>query len=170
MEISKSRLFTGTARSPFAQLRTPQRNSQMSMNTKTHFCPRCKQERLKAWFGDPKAPYAICLSCRVEVNGEKKQKAAEVLIKRASCAICARLLDEHDHDLCVRCEAGLNHFQRSHKLLARAASYLLGNLRKPKKRHVKGRRRRNEKLQQLIQEQARDDTERGLRFEHAISK
>lgn len=125
---------------------------------------------MKEWFGDPKAPYAICLSCRVEVNGEKKQKSSELRIKRANCAVCARLLDEHDQDLCIKCEAGLSYFQRNHKLLARASAYLVGGLRKPKKQHVKKRRRRNERLQKLISEQARDDRERGLRFERAISK
>lgn len=70
----------------------------------------------------------------------------------------------------MKCESGLSHFEHSHKLLARAAAYVLGNLRKPKKQHVKKRRLRNEKLHKLIQDQARDDRERGLRFEHAISK
>jgi|SRR6185369_10513550 len=141
------------------------------MNPKTHFCPRCKEDRLKEWFGDPKAPYAICLSCRVEVNGERKKKPAEVKIRRANCAICGRLLDESNQDLCLKCEIGLNSFDRNPKLLARGNAYLLGNLRKPsKKEHHKKRRIRNERLQKLISQQARDDKERGLRFEHAISK
>lgn len=126
---------------------------------------------MKEWFGDSEAPYAICLSCRVEVNGERKKRVAEVKIRRANCAICTRSLDEHDQDLCIRCEAGLKLFDRNHKLLARGAAYLIGNLRKPsKKEHRKKRRVRNEKLHRLISQQARDDKERGLRFEHAVSE
>ena len=139
-------------------------------NLKTHFCPRCKEERLKEWFGNPKAPYAICLSCRVEVNGEKKTNTPKVRIKRAECAICAKGLSERDIDLCLKCEAGVDSFDRSPKLLGRAASYAAGQLRKPKKQHIKRRRAKNERLHRLIKEQARDDRERGLRFEYAISE
>jgi RNA polymerase subunit RPABC4/transcription elongation factor Spt4 len=167
MEISKA-----TARKDSkVSVRSAQNAPKKSVNLKTHFCPRCKQDRLKEWFGDPKAPYAICLSCRVELNGERKKEAVAVKLRRANCAICARLLDERDRDLCIRCEAGLNSFDRNHKLLARGAAYLIGNLRKPgKKEHRKRPRARNKKLQRLISEQAQDDKERGLRFEHAISK
>lgn len=149
----------------------PKENPVNAMNPKIHFCPRCKQDRMEEWFGDPKAPYAICLSCRVEVNGEKKTKTAKVRIKRAECAICTKRLSEHDLDLCIKCEAGVNSFEKSPKLLGRAASYCSGQLRKPhKKQHIKRQRIKNEKLRRLISQQARDDRERGLRFEHAISK
>jgi hypothetical protein len=126
---------------------------------------------MKEWFGDPKAPYAICLSCRVEINGEKKKVAAEVKIKRANCAICAFSLFRREVDLCSKCEAGLRAFDNSPKLLGRAASYAGGKLRRPRKSGKRQRLKvRNVRLQKLIRDQHRDDSERGLRFEHAISK
>jgi hypothetical protein len=136
---------------------------------KSRECPRCNEQRLIEWFGDPKAPYAICLRCRIEVNGETKQKKV-VKQRSRNCAICSQvLLGATREETCDQCEAGLRIFNHSHVLLGRAASYVGGTLRKPKKQ----RRRfkvRNQKLGELIKQQRRDDKERGLRFDHAITK
>jgi len=139
----------------------------------TQFCTRCKEQRLKEWFGDPKAPYAICLSCRVELNGErKKEKKQKRDIKFSrNCAICTQVLLGAPAEICSQCEEGLKVFNHSPKMLGRAASFLTGKLRQPTKKHKKTRLKiRNSKLHELIRRQAIDDRERGLRFEHAISK
>ena len=136
----------------------------------TKRCPRCKEDRMKEWFGDPKAPYAICLSCRVELNGEKKKKTPRLKKSGANCAICERALLQIA-ELCSQCEAGLNAFQNSARLLGRAASFVSGKLRKPKKKHkIRRFKARNSKLQELIRQQRIDDRERGLRFEHAVNR
>lgn len=136
-------------------------------------CPRCKEERLIDWFGDRKAPYAICLSCRVELNGERKTKQQEkrVLKFRANCAICSSPLLPNSSEICRRCEQGIAAFDSSPKMLGRAASFVAGTLRKPiRQRKPKRIKARNQRLQKLIQDQRRDREDARLRFEHAISR
>lgn len=132
-------------------------------------CPRCKEQRLKEWFGDPKAPYAICLSCRVELNGPNARSTRGMKFSR-NCAICEKPLFEQEKlgELCERCQLGIEIFKTT-RLLGRAASFVAGKLRRPK-RPRKRLKARNQKLQTLIRQQNRDDKERGLRFEHAILK
>lgn len=136
----------------------------------TKLCPRCKQDRLKEWFGDPKAPYAICLSCRVEVNGERATEKQErkVLKFSQNCAICNQVLGA-PADICNRCESGLRAFNNSTRLLGRAASFLSGKLRRPKKRYKKFKAR-NRKLGELVKQQRADARDNYIRFEHAISE
>lgn len=139
----------------------------------TKECPRCNQERLKEWFGDPKAPYAICLSCRVELNGEEKTKrqVKEQTKFRVDCAICAAPLLVNSANICAKCENGIRIFNSSPKMLGRAASFVAGTLRKPiRQRKPKRIKLRNERLQKLIRDQKRDRENTRLRFEHAISK
>lgn len=138
----------------------------------TKFCPRCKEQRLKDWFGDPKAPYAICLSCRIEVKAEEKtqkQQAQAIAPKLRNCAICDRTLFQSAGDICGNCQELLKLANNSVKILGRAASYISGKLRRPSGKH-KRFKHRNTKLGKLIHQQYIDDKERGLRFEHAISK
>lgn len=140
---------------------------------KTKFCPRCKQDRMTEWFGDPKAPYAICLSCRVELNGKPKTKAPDNSANNfnRNCAICSQILLGAHHKICEQCEDGLRMFNNNPKLVARAASYLSGQLRQPvrnqKKKRVKAR---NQQLMELVNRQRADARDAALRFEHAISK
>lgn len=135
-------------------------------------CPRCNQVRLAEWFGDPKAPYAICLSCRVEVNGEKKTAKQErrSLSFRPNCAICSQVLLGEPREICSQCEQGLRIFNNSYKMVARAASYLTGKLRHPRKQKQKKRKITNLKLQKLIGQQKADARDMRVRFEHAIYK
>lgn len=128
-------------------------------------CPRCKEPRLKEWFGDPKAPYAICLSCRVELNGPNARSTRGMKLSH-NCAICEKALLEKEKlgELCNRCQAGIEIFKTT-RLLGRAASFVAGKLRKPKRQKSKRLKRRNHQLQELIRQQNRDDKERGLRFE-----
>lgn len=117
---------------------------------KKNECPRCNNVRPKEWFGDPKAPYAICLSCRVEVNGERKQEKQQKQRLKFSpnCVIC----DEQilaGFEICANCQRGIELFKNSTKLLGRATSYVGRNLR-GKKRKFKKFRPRNNKLQELI--------------------
>lgn len=134
-------------------------------------CPRCKEERLKEWFGDPKAPYAICLSCRVEVNGERKTEKQEKRELRFSrnCAICSQVILGAPAEICRQCDSGLRIFNNSPKLLGRAASFLSGKLRRPKKKPKKFKIR-NRKLGELIGSQKADERDNRIRFEHAIAK
>jgi len=139
------------------------------MNSKE--CPRCNQDRLIEWFGDPKAPYAICLSCRVEVNGQKateKQERRGLKFSR-NCAICSQVLLGSSGEICRQCESGLKVFNHNAKLLGRATSYVSGKLRQPKKKFKKFKRK-NRQLQQLVKEQRRDARDNYIRFEHAVSK
>lgn len=135
----------------------------------TKECPRCNNPRLIEWFGDPKAPYAICLACRVEINGEEKTAKQEKRRQRFSpnCAICESVIS--GGEICNRCENGIKAFNSSVKTLGRAASYLGRNLRgrKPKRRKFK---QQNNKLQRLIKSQRADARDNHVRFEHAISK
>lgn len=136
----------------------------------TRICPRCKEPRLVDWFGDRKAPYAICLSCRVEVNGKQKTQKQEKnqIPFRANCAICnSAILGQNE--ICAKCEDGIKAFDSSTKLLGRAASYVGRNLR-GKKRKARKFKQRNSKLQKLIQAQRRDANDNYMRFEHAITK
>lgn len=139
----------------------------------TKFCPRCKEQRMTEWFGERHAPYAICLSCRVEVNGERKTEKQERRFDkfRQNCAICNQVLLGAPRKVCEQCETGLRAFNHNPALLGRATAFVGGNLRQPKKAHKKKRLKvRNNRLHDLIRQQAIDDKERGIRFEHAISK
>lgn len=135
----------------------------------TKFCTRCKEQRLKEWFGDPKAPYAICLSCRVELNGQRATEKQErrALKSSPNCAICWQVLLGPPHEICNQCEAGLRIFNNSPKLLGRAASFVTGRLRKSRKKPKKIKVR-NHRLQKLIQNQRADARDNYIRFEHAI--
>lgn len=137
---------------------------------KTKECPRCNEERMIEWFGDPKAPYAICLSCRVEINGEKaKGKAKRPKLVGRNCAICETPLLSKIGDICAKCDSGLQAFGFSQRVVGRAASYVSGKLcrcrRKPKKL-----KQRNHKLRELIKSQRKDARDQRTRFEHAIYK
>lgn len=130
-------------------------------------CPRCNEVRLGEWFGDPKAPYAICLSCRVELNGEKVKPKPKRMFSR-NCAICTKAL-ETAGEICLKCEGGLKAFDGSAKRVARAASFLSGHLRRSKKKFRKVKRQ-NRKLNELVRQQKADQRDNRLRFEHALSK
>lgn len=143
---------------------TKRKNDRMA----TRECPRCNEERLVEWFGDKDAPYAICLSCRVEINGPKKTKQGDSVQFRANCAICnSAILGRNE--ICDRCKRGIELFEGSVKLLGRATSYQGRHLR-GKKRKSKKFKPRNSKLQRLIKSQRDDARDNHLRFEHAISK
>lgn len=134
-------------------------------------CPRCKEQRLVEWFGERKAPYAICLSCRVEVNGQRSTEKQEkrALQFRRNCAICDQVLLGPPAEICRQCAAGLQAFNNSPKLVGRASSYISGKLRRPKKQPKKFKVR-NRQLQKLVQNQRADARDNYFRFEHAISK
>lgn len=136
----------------------------------TKFCPRCKEERLKEWFGDPNAPYAICLSCRVEVNGEEKTAKQENRRIRFSqnCAICEAVILDRNAELCEKCGRGIQCFGGSVKMLGRAASYQGRNLRGKKSKKFKRSKTKNRKLQALVKAQSDDARDNYIRFEHAI--
>lgn len=140
----------------------------------TKWCPRCKEQRMVEWFGDPKQPYAICLSCRVEMNGEKKRDRQQKAVQQAhvrlsqNCAICCSALLAQNHDICSRCDSALK-ILNTPKLLGRAAAFVSGRLRISKHKPKKFKQR-SHRLYNLIHAQQRDANDRELRFEHAVSK
>lgn len=122
------------------------------------------------WFGDPRQPYAICLSCRVEVNGEEKAAKQQRRIERSSpnCLICEAVVIFKDDDICERCIDALNHLSTT-KLLGRAQQYTAGKIRKPARKSKK-LKRKNHRLFELVNAQRTDAKDRNLRFERAIEK
>lgn len=133
----------------------------------TKLCPRCKEPRLIEWFGERNAPYAICLSCRVELNGEKSIKRQEKALS-PQCVVCSALIFA-DHQICIKCENGIKAFDSSAKLLSRAAAFVGGNLRSAKQKVPKIRKKKR-RLEKLVQQQRRDATDRNMRFEHSVNK
>ncbi len=133
---------------------------------KTKECPRCNELRLVEWFGEVNAPYAICLACRVEINGPQKSKQEKKFSQ--NCAICNASISRQN-EICANCENGIKAFQNSVKLLGRATAYVGRNLR-GKQRKPKKFKQRNNKLQKLIKSQRDDARDNYLRFDHALNK
>lgn len=139
------------------------------METKTRLCPRCKEPRMIEWFGDPKAPYAICYKCRAEVRAERKAEQEQERYINNKCVICGDIHASFATEICSTCHRGIEAFQRSAKLLSRAASFVNKSLRRPHKQ-AKKFKRQNKQVRELIQSQRADARETRLRFERAIEK
>lgn len=133
------------------------------------WCPRCKQDRMIEWFGEPQAPYAICLACRVELNGEEKTKRQEHIRQRfvKLCPVCDVALPSNE-ELCDRCTVAAR-IWNSARLLGRAQAFITGNLRHPRKQPKK-HKRKNQRLRELVESQRQDGRDRNIRFDHAVNK